>query len=136
MSDATWGSVAEFVFGPHTFEVAAVFFAGAGIALALSADPADVLKAHLLFAFAFLLTAGRIAHLLVTHRDWAFRPALGFVLFGALGAGWCAVYMWVEAKAPTVNPRQDVKFTVEEFATELAKRFPAPPRRGRQLSEW
>ena len=38
--------IAHFVFGPHTFEVVALFLAGLGVGFGLASDKEDIVKAH------------------------------------------------------------------------------------------
>src|ERR1700686_3042143 len=93
---------------PHVFEVAALFIAGIGVALALSSERGDVTKAHYFFAAAFLLTFGRVAQLLLQwHESEANKYIATFFLFGSLGVAWLAVYVWVDNKlsrVPTETP--------------------------------
>lgn len=95
----------QFIFGPHSFEVAALFFAATGIALALSSDRDDIVKAHWFFGVAFLLAFGRAAQFIIVWKDGSFaKYALSFVLFGAVGMGWILVQDWVNAKAHKLDP--------------------------------
>src|SRR5712692_6996787 len=91
--------VLHFVFGPHSFEILAFFLAAAGIAFALSSDRADVMKAHWFFGAAFLLTLGRVTHMLLTWKaESGTRYIFSFVLFGVIGLGWVVIYDWVDKK--------------------------------------
>src|SRR5712691_11157761 len=90
----------RFIFGPHTFEIVAFFLAATGVSFALSADGEDVVKAHWFFGAAFLLSLGRVAHLVLTWREASsVRYVLSFFLFGAIGLGWVLTYDWVQKKA-------------------------------------
>ena len=74
----------------------------------LAAEKADIVKAHYFFAAAALLSAGRIAHLLLTWKlesPWA-RYSIAFVLFGSVSAFWLVTFDWVQGKLDHISETQ------------------------------
>jgi hypothetical protein len=101
--------VLNFIFGPHGFELLAFFAAATGLALALSSDKEDVMKAHWFLGAAFLLAFGRIAHMLLTWKaEQGARYLISFILFGAVGMSWALVYDWVNGKVQRMGTQAEV----------------------------
>src|SRR6266446_372229 len=89
----------SWIFWPHIFEIVAFFLAATGLALALSSDRDDVMKAHWFFGAAFLLSLGRVAHMMLTWKaESNVRYLSSFALFGIIGLSWIVLYDWVDKK--------------------------------------